>query len=222
MRKKPLLIFCDFDGTVATTDIGYALFNHFSGGRNDELIPDWMAGRISTRECLLREAAMVHATPKEIHEFLDRFSLDPGFSRFVELCRRNRVDPIIVSEGLDFYIRYLLDRHGHSDLKFLSNVGRLVGDSISIEFPYVNRECRRCGSCKGERIAEYRAGVGSDCLVVFVGDGLSDACATREADVVFAKKDLEQYCLRENIRYTGFTDFFEVSTRMLEMDMLAD
>jgi len=220
MNRSPILVFCDFDGTVAKRDVGYSLFHHFSGGRNDDLIPDWKAGRISSREILLKEAAMVNATEQEIYDFLDHFDIDSGFAEFEALCRANDTEPIIVSEGLDFYIRHVLNRHNLGHLKVICNHGYLEENSIKIEFPYQNRSCRRCGSCKGERIAEYRAKVPPGCKVVFAGDGYSDACAAREADVLFAKKDLQEYCIRENIRYNTYVDFSEVGIRMIELGLL--
>ena len=86
MNNPETLVFCDFDGTVAKKDVGYCLFHHFSDGRNDELIPDWKAGLISSRDILTREAAMVRASGDEIYAFLDQFDLDPGFAAFAVHC----------------------------------------------------------------------------------------------------------------------------------------
>ena len=220
MNDAPVLIFCDFDGTVAKEDVGYRLFHHFSGGRNEALIPEWKTGRISSREILEREAAMVRATPDEVYKFLDQFKLAPGFAEFVSICRRNSAEPIIISEGMHFYISYLLGNFNLADLEVLANIGHLENGGIRIEFPFTNRSCKRCGSCKGERIAENRARSAAGARVVFVGDGLSDVCAAGEADIVFAKKDLEQYCQAENIDYNKYSDFFEVAERILELGIL--
>jgi 2-hydroxy-3-keto-5-methylthiopentenyl-1-phosphate phosphatase len=220
MKNVPVLIFCDFDGTVAGEDVGYRLFHHFSGGRNEALIPEWKAGRITSREILEREAAMVRAAPEEVYRFLDQFKLDPGFAEFVSICQRNSAEPIIISEGMHFYMSYLLERHDLADLEVLANIGHLEDGGLRIEFPFTNRTCKRCGSCKGERIAEYRARCAPGTRVVFVGDGLSDVCAAGEADIVFAKKDLEQYCETENISYYKYSDFFEVAERLFELGLL--
>ncbi|UCC44734.1 MAG: MtnX-like HAD-IB family phosphatase [Candidatus Zixiibacteriota bacterium] len=214
------LIFCDFDGTVAERDVGYHLFRHFSDGRNDELLPDWKAGRISSREILLREAEMVGAPAQDILDYLDRFDLDPGFADFVDLCEKNGSLPIIVSEGMDFYIQRLLRKQGLDHLSVLSNIGHLENNGIRIEFPYVNHSCTRCGSCKGERIAEIRAQCGGAVRTVFVGDGYSDACAAREADLLFAKKDLEKLCRERDIPYVGFSNFFEVADHLTNAGIL--
>ena len=208
------LLFCDFDGTISRRDIGYSLFHHFSGGRNDALLPDWKAGRISSREVLTREAAMVSATKSEIMSFLEQFEIDPGFSAFVAQCRKNRIEPVILSDGLDFYIKYVLQRNQLDGLQVVSNVGHFTADGLEIEFPRVNKACRRCGNCKGEILEEFRAQASGEVRTVFIGDGYSDTCAARVADRLFAKKDLAVYCRDQNIAYTTFDTFHDVASRL--------
>jgi len=220
MNKPRPVIFCDFDGTVARRDVGYHLYHHFSGGRNDALLPDWKAGRLSTRDCMRLEAEMVRAAPEEIVEFLEQFDLDPAFPNFVRLCRETGVPIIIVSEGLDIYITRLLDRYDLQPFSVKCNVGHLEKGGIRIEFPYKYRVCPGCGNCKAARIEEFRAQTGGDCTVVFVGDGYSDACGARAADLVLAKKDLAQYCEAEGISYNNFSNFDDVTDRLIEQGLL--
>ncbi|MDH3890349.1 MAG: MtnX-like HAD-IB family phosphatase [candidate division Zixibacteria bacterium] len=212
-------IFCDFDGTISRRDIGYNLFHHFSQGRNDELVPLWKKGELTTRECLLKEAAMVHAHSDEIYRYLDQFELNRGFEPFVRLCQANSADLAILSDGLDFYIEYVLKRHRLNHLPLIANAGRLEDNRLIVTFPHDNQSCRRCGSCKGERIREYRLRHG-EVKAVFVGDGYSDACGAAEADIVLAKKDLEQYCVIHNIDHIRYDTFDDVSRFLTERRLL--
>lgn len=220
MTELRTAVFCDFDGTITRRDVGYNLFYHFSKGKNDELIPQWEAGRLSTRDCLLQEAAMVHATEEEIYRFLEQFEFNPGFVEFERLCQASGTDLFVVSDGLDFYIRYLLERNHLEHLHVIANRGKLENGGITVEFTHHNRTCRRCGSCKGERIQEYRSRQPQKACVVFIGDGYSDVCATAEADVVFAKKELEQYCLINDIAFYKYDDFFDVARKMAALGYL--
>ena len=215
------IIFSDFDGTVSRRDIGYNLFHHFSQGRNDKLVPLWKSGDLSTRDCLLKEAAMVHAAPDEIFRFLDQFELNRGFEDFVRQCRSNDTDLIILSDGLDFYVKYILERFGLSDLPVVANIGRLENGGLTVTFPYDNQSCVRCGSCKGERIREYRERH-PETAIVFIGDGYSDVCGVSEADLVFAKKDLEQYCVLHNIDHVEYDTFIDVSRCLTERGYMRD
>ncbi|HWR82200.1 MAG TPA: MtnX-like HAD-IB family phosphatase [Candidatus Deferrimicrobium sp.] len=215
MTRLPAAIFCDFDGTISRRDVGYNLFRHFSGGKNEALLPDWKAGRLSTRDCLLQEAAMVRAGEDEILAFLEQFELDRGFVTFEKLCRQSNVDLIIVSDGLDFYIRHILRRYGQDHLPVLANSGTIHGDRLIVGFVHDNHSCRRCGSCKGERMAEYRQRRGSPVQLIFVGDGYSDTCATAVADVIFAKKDLERFCVANHIAHYTYDDFNDVARQLV-------
>ncbi len=210
------IIFCDFDGTISRRDVGYSLFHHFSNGENEKLLPDWKAGRMSSRECLTREAAMVHASSEEILEFLDQFEIDPGFTDFELKCRQNDIPLMVVSDGLDFYIKRILGRNKLDHLSVTCNIGKLNSHSIQIEFPRTNRECLRCGSCKGEIIQEYCSSLSEPCRTIFIGDGYSDTCATREADLLFAKKDLERYCLAHGITYNKYDTFFDITHSLID------
>ncbi len=208
------VVFCDFDGTVARRDVGYNIFRHFSGGRSLELLPDWKSGRMTSREILTREAEMAPVTEDQLDSYLDEFELDKGFVPFADRCRKTGIDLILVSDGLDLYIKKLLDRDNINGLPLITNHGYFKDGHIAIEFPHNNTHCKKCGSCKGERIREYRERQPEPQYVVFIGDGFSDACGTTEADLVFAKKDLERFCRMNNIDYIAYDNFFDVAREM--------
>lgn len=214
------VVFCDFDGTVTKSDVGYNLFHHFSGGRNDALLPDWKAGRLTTRDCLRLEAEMVHASAEEILRFVDRFRVDDTFPGFVRVCREAGIPVVVVSEGMDFYIKRLLARADLDDLPVFSNIGRVENGGLKIEFPFTRRNCEGCGNCKAARMVDYRRDAGEPCRIIFVGDGYSDACAAHEADEVLAKKDLVEYCQAEGIPYTAFGNFGHVICRLQKQGYL--
>ncbi|KAJ3295580.1 hypothetical protein HK104_002526 [Borealophlyctis nickersoniae] len=56
-------------------------------------------------------------------------------------------------------------------------------------------------------------------LIIFIGDGVSDISAAREADLVFAKrgKDLEKWCQREGVAFTAWDDFSTVLEKVREI-----
>jgi len=213
--KWQTAVFCDFDGTISLKDVGYHFFRHFSGGKVDELIPDFRSGKLSTRDCLLKEAAMSRVPPDEVEEFIDQFEIDPGFPQFVARCRQSSVPVVIASGGFEFYIRQLLKKYDLDHLPLLCNRARLVNERVEIEFPYRDRDCRRCGNCKGERIREFRVENGGKGRVVFVGDGYSDVCAVAEADIVYAKKDLEKYCQLNDIGYRPYSRFTDIESELV-------
>lgn len=214
-------IFSDFDGTISKRDVGYNIFHHFSGGRNDAILPDWKSGKMTTRECLNMEAEMVHATKEEILKFIDDFDIDNHFKTFVDKCREADHPLMLLSDGLSFYIEHILGKNGLSHLKFIANVGTLENNSITVSYPYDNKSCKRCGICKGERLRDFKESCKEECRTVFIGDGYSDACAAAEADILFAKKDLKRYCTDKNISFFSYNDFGDVIKELTNLGIFA-
>lgn len=74
------------------------------------------------------------------------------------------------------------------------------------------------GHDKALSILEYRAKAATQDknaptpLVVFIGDGVSDLAAAREADILFARKglQLERYCIEHEITYYPFNTFADI------------
>ncbi len=217
MTEKKCLIAVDFDGTISMRDVGYSFFHHFSGGKNDELLPFWKSGEMSTRECLIREAALVKTSKDQAFKFLEDFKLDKAFPEFVKTCREQKISLTIISDGLDFYIEFLLNKFELAGIKTISNKAIFENGGVSIIFPYENRRCQSCGSCKEERLEDLKKQHQGEPDVIFIGDGYSDVCAARAADVLFAKKDLKKYCTDNSIEYLDYNDFNDVKAKLIDL-----
>ncbi|SYZ74706.1 putative 2,3-diketo-5-methylthio-1-phosphopentanephosphat ase [Candidatus Zixiibacteriota bacterium] len=210
MEEKKLIIFSDFDGTFTVKDVGNRIFTLFSDGRNEQLVADWKQGLISSRECLLREAELVKVSPEEFYSLLDSFELRAGAADLYQMSRENKIPFYIVSDGTDLYIEYLLKQFNMAEIPRYCNHGILEKGRLKLEFPHKNNGCTRCGSCKGERIREIAGSRRHEFEVVFVGDGLSDICAVPEADIIFARGDLLEYCRRCNIPAIEYQNFYDI------------
>lgn len=205
-------ILVDFDGTISPTDVGNALFNLATGGAFQDAVAEWKAGRISSRQCLITECSLARITPQEVLAFALDQPMDPSFKTFYQQARSRDIDLRVVSDGLDVYIKAILQREGLGELRVESNKVHFLGNRMLPAFPYAGRSCGRCGNCKGGAVESVRAAGG----VGFVGDGLSDRCGARSADWVFAKegRDLIQTCEAEAIPYTAFNTFADISSAL--------
>ena len=213
-------IFSDFDGTISMRDVGYSLFHHFSSGKNDALLPDWKAGRMTSRQVLVAEAEMVDASPEEIYAFIDSIGIDSGFPILMKKCAVKNIPIKILSDGLDVYIKYLLEKANLSHLDFKANKAELVDNTIKIHFSHTNKNCTSCGICKGEVIKDFKDAQKEPYQVIFIGDGYSDVCATKEADILFAKKDLKEYCIREDINFIPYKNFEDILVELKQKNIL--
>jgi hypothetical protein len=86
------------------------------------------------------------------------------------------------------------------------------------EWKPIWRHDTELGHDKALSVNEARAKAQSECLpdemplIIFIGDGVSDLAAAREADVLFARRGLrlEEYCLEHGIAYTPFDSFLDI------------
>lgn len=203
------LIFCDFDGTIAEVDVGYRMLSEFSTVGNADLEELWNTRKIGARECLQLETSRVQSSCETMLAYVDQFALDPEFAGFVEFVEAAGQQVIVLSDGLDFYIKHLLQKYGLERLELHTNHAVCNADSLGVEFPYSDG-CGVCGACKGERIRTIKARERFTGTTVFVGDGYSDICAIEEADLLFAKSDLLSYCDDKNIPHKPFETFADI------------
>jgi 2,3-diketo-5-methylthio-1-phosphopentane phosphatase len=184
--QERLLVITDFDGTLSLTDVGYEVLLKFSRQGWDDIDRDYCEGRIGSMEAYGRICAILGGTREAMLQFVaENTVIDPHFKEFYAFCRKSGIDVKVVSDGLDFYIDFILRKHGLSDIPFYSNVMTFRdGMPLSIEFPHANETCNKCGTCKSNILESCQAGYGK---IVYVGDGYSDLCPAQKADLVFAK-----------------------------------
>lgn len=214
-------IFIDFDGTITSRDVGDALFERFGGSASVTAVQEYREGKISAVECFRRECEACGNVPrKALDEFLDGQEIDQTFIDFVAFCRVRSLGCTIVSDGMDHYIGHILAGNGLHDIEFHSNSLELVpaGDGGSVRFqphfPNQDETCDRCASCKRNHMLTQSS---DDDIIVYVGEGYSDRCPVRFADVVFAKDDLLVYCQSENISYIEYRTFSDIRLRLAKM-----
>lgn len=206
-RSDKKLVLIDFDGTITKNDVGALLFNSLSKKKSKKIVSDWIQGKISSKECLEKECELIGITEKRLKKFALSQKIDEHFLGFVDLCKGEKIDLAILSDGLDFYINLILKKYHLEDIPFYSNTVSLKGKKLVPGFPYYNKGCGNCGNCKKYHLMNLRK---PGQKVVYIGDGLSDRCAVGEADFVFAKNDLKSFCEKEKIDYFEFKDFEDV------------
>jgi 2,3-diketo-5-methylthio-1-phosphopentane phosphatase len=208
------VVVCDFDGTIAINDVGNLLFQTYTAGGWRAPVTAWRQGTISSRECLARECAVARVTPADLTMFASSQPLEPSFATLAEYCATTGVPLVVVSDGLDFYIEMILQRHGHTRIPVYANHLTFVNGALVPEFPWHAHGCGRCGNCKRYHVQRYQA---AGAQVLYVGDGLSDRCGGRGADILFAKNELAHFCQQSGIAYRPFHTFKEIIT-CLELD----
>lgn len=211
-----LQVFVDFDGTITRKDVGNEFFIKFGGERCRTYIEQYRSGHLSAKTLFRSEVDALGCldTPQAL-EFLRVQEIDGSFREFAGFCKDHGISFHIVSDGLDFYIHEILKHHGIEGVPVYSNKLLLREDGTAgIEFPHDDAECTRCACCKRNIIVTSAA---DDDVVVYIGEGYSDRCPVRYADIVFAKDELQRYCQEMNITYYLYSDFNDVTRKLGEI-----
>jgi 2-hydroxy-3-keto-5-methylthiopentenyl-1-phosphate phosphatase len=216
-RARPI-IFSDFDGTITQADVTDRILDELAAPAWREVEDEWVRGLIGSRECLERQIALVDASEQQLEDLIDSVPLDPGFAAFYRFTRKLRIPFYVVSDGFDHVIRRVLKRSGVRGP--LENGSHLFASALSVEgyrlaasFP--EKSCEHgCATCKAAILKRLGRGHRP---VIFIGDGLSDRFAVRHADVVFAKKQLLDYCRENGIACHEFETFADVQKRLADL-----
>jgi len=188
--ERPVAVFCDFDGTFITQDVGSGIARRYLGPQRDALRERYERGELDAWQYVAELFDGFDLTEVDREAFLDGIEIDPGASGLVDLCAANGWPFEVLSDGFDLNIERLRARFG-VDFAFRSNhleVGT-AGWKLS---PGGRPEGCACGTglCKRAVLEAYRRAE-PGVLVVHVGNGrVSDLCAGLEADLTFAKDTL--------------------------------
>lgn len=204
-------VLCDFDGTIVVEDISVIVLEHFAEGPWQQYEDMLEAGEITTEQGLPLEFGLVKSSKDQILEKIkDLIVIRNGFEEFVQFCKNQDMELIIVSAGLDFVIEYAQSLIG-TNLSVVSP-HTIFGDSISFTFP--SRYYPDSEDFKSDLVKHYQS-IGNK--VIFVGDGGSDFQGGKYADYVFAVEDqsLSKYLLSlsKNEMYE-FNSFHEIAIQV--------
>ena len=162
------------------------------------------AGTVTLQECITREYEPVTLPLDDaVAWVLKRVRIRPGLPELVALARERGWNVSVLSSGFEEMIRPVLAAAGVNCVDVFANSidPRPAGWRVQWRDETVCAECSE--ACK-------RAGLPADGEVVYVGDGISDRCAARAADRVFATRGLARYFDEHGLPYEPFDDFHDI------------
>ena len=199
-------VLVDFDGTIAPDDPTDRLLERFADPAWRQLEAAWQGGRISSRECMARQVALLRVTPEALDDAVRSVRIDPAFPKFVEFCRLHGGEVKVVSDGFDCVVSAALRRARLSVPSFANKLEWQGGDRWRLVFPHIHSNCRvRSANCKCSH-AEWSLLLPH----VVIGDSRSDFCMSTRADYVIAKGTLADYCGARGQAHSSFGDFNDV------------
>jgi len=213
MREPQIKIFCDFDGTITTKDVGENMFLEF--GNSDKaynIFNRWIHKEINSAQEWTELFGLVNDLKEDkFNKFLSTIEIRYGFIEFVQFCETNGIELTILSDGMDYYIKKIFDFTGLQNLRFFANNLIFNKNGINVSFPYTDEECKECANCKRNHIIENSS---DNDITIYIGDGYSDTCPVQYVDFIFAHRTLLKFCDKEKISYFPFKNFKDIITRI--------
>lgn len=201
--KKIYLI--DFDGTISIQDTLVTLVKKFYPIKYLRWGQLLIQGTYTIADWLKAFEKHFEIRQELYDEALKKITIDPTFGDFIQ-----NKEVRIVSGGFDYNINFILNNFELTPPKIYSNHLEFIQNAkISIKFPYFNEECGKCGVCKKNIVLKYQKEYNQ---VIMIGDGITDLCAAKSADLVYAKEGtfLNKKLTRLKIPHTTFKFFSEI------------
>ena len=218
MRTATLVapaLFLDFDGTVTEEDTLVLLLDRF--GRRLPDGRDWRAieddESLPENVKLQAELDLLDVGLEEALVWLDgACRLRAGFPAFLDWAAGRGLEPVILSGGLLPIIERALASHLPRLSAIHANRLRIEEGRWVVEAASTPRIRNQCNHCKTWHLRQASR------PVVYIGDGATDFCPARAADLVFARSTLAAQLAREGRSYVPFTTFDDVVEHLARRD----
>lgn len=202
-------VWIDFDGTITRKDVLDELILAF--GKDDSwraVEARWQAGEIGSFDCLREEFDVLRVDAPRLNQFLQAIPIDPGAASLFRLLKKHHISTAILSDGIETFISLILQRENIEPVTIRSNRITHVDDRLGLVCPHRSPTCEtNAAHCKCASIATL--GVRSR-TSIYIGDGRSDLCPARKADIVFAKNALARIFCEEGRPFIPFETLNDV------------
>jgi len=211
------LVQCDFDGTITEEDTSFFLLGAFAQGDWRRLLREYKEHRISVGEFNARAFAMVKADGPALLEAIKgeaspsraqarRVRMRAGFHELVACCSRRDFRLVIVSNGLDFYIKAILKDSGLENIEMHAAETRFHPEGMQVR--YIDPNGSQLDD--GLKEAYIKSFLSQGYRVIYVGNGDSDIVPAKYAHQIFATGELLAHCKENDLKCQPFNDLTDV------------
>lgn len=203
----------DFDGTVTEEDISFLLLDTYSGGNWHMYLDEYTSGDISVGRFNQSAFSMIKNDEKTLTNFVlnsPKTRIRPGLKDFIDYCKLKGLRVIVVSNGLTFYIKAILNKLGIDGLEI--HAAENIFSPSGMKVRYLGPDGREVDAGFKESYTDMLLREGYE--VIYVGNGTSDIYPSRKAEYIFATQDLLRRCQRENLKCYPFKDFRDIIATM--------
>lgn len=214
-----MIILCDFDGTITLKDVTVAILDHFTGHEWREQMKTYRAGELHHFEHMQKLYQRLRQPEEELLDYARQVTkIRASFEQFVQHCEERGWPFVVVSGGVDFYLKAFLPEN----IPFYCYLGEFEAGEWELSLPPSPKVDIASGQDFKVQVIEELKQQNPGKTVVFIGDGKNDLEAAQEASYVFSVKGswLSGLCREKNVPHTEFTDFAEITAALEEIARL--
>lgn len=202
--EKPVVVFCDFDGTITQEDLIVTVWRTFGPLGWEKQVEDILSRRKNLRDGVAEIFGQIAASQCEeiIQHAAKAVRFRTGFRELLDYCHKRNMTFVVASGSLDFFLDPILEEFRTLIHRVYSISTDLSGEKIRLLHPL---GCETCGLCKARVMGNYPG-----TFRVFIGDGLTDVHGALQSDLVFARSQLAQVLEEEDRKYLPYETFFDV------------
>lgn len=198
---------CDFDGTITEQDASFFLLDAFAQGDWHQVLRQYKRHKISVGAFNTKAFAMVKAGKETLLEtVMGKVKIRPGFQELVTYCARRGFRFVIVSNGLAFYIKAILQEIGLVNIE--AHAAEAWFHPEGMEVKYIGPDGNQLGD--GLKEAYIKLFLQQGYRVIYAGNGDSDVYPAKYAHQVFARGELLDYYRQNNLNCQAFTDLSDI------------
>jgi len=206
-RKMKTLFQCDFDGTITEQDVSFFLLDAFAQGDWRQLLREYKQHRITVGEFNTKAFAMVKASQETLLETVrGKVKIRPGFQELVTYCTKRGFRFVIVSNGLAFYIKTILQEIGLANIEVYAAQAWFHPEGMEVQ--YIGPDGNQL--VDGFKEAYIKLFLKQGYRLIYAGNGDSDIYPAKYAHQVFARGELLNYYRQNNLKCQAFSDLSDI------------
>jgi 2-hydroxy-3-keto-5-methylthiopentenyl-1-phosphate phosphatase len=202
-----VIIQSDFDGTLTEEDVSFALLDAFADGDWRKLYESYRQSKMSVGDFNTKAFAMVKASRDELLEVAhEQVKLRPGLRNLVNYCQGRGLRFLVVSNGLDFYIKDILEDVGLGNVEVHAATTSFKPGGLEVQ--YIGPDGTPLK--KGFKEAYTKLFLAQGYQVICLGNGPSDYSPAALSQHVFARDGLLDICKEKKLNCQPFEDLNDV------------
>ncbi len=175
----------DFDGTITLEDVSFLLLDTFANGNWRKYLAEYNARKISVGAFSKKVFSMITADEKTLTDFVlnsPKARTRRGLWELVDYCKRKVIKVVVVSNGLEFYIKAILNKKGITGVEV--HAAESVFSPAGMQVRYIGPDGKEIDDGFKETYTDDLCRQGY--RVIYIGDGSSDIYSARKANYVIA------------------------------------